>query len=116
MIAATNARQGGEAMIGPSLTALSAALLSVALLVAPGRAADRPSETRIDLFDTKSNRTGYGIVDERSGRVDLYDTKSNRTGYGTIDKSGRLDSFDTKGNRTGSGQAAPDSSRPGGRR
>ena len=78
--------------------------------------ADRPNETRIDLFDAKSNRTGHGIVDERSGRVDLYDTKSNRTGYGTIDKSGRIDSFDTKGNRTGSGQAAPGSSRPGGRR
>ena len=94
MIAATYARQEGEAMIGPSLTALSAALLGVALLVAPGRAADRPNETRIDLFDTKSNRTGYG----------------------TIDKSGRIDSFDTKGTRTGSGQAAPGFSRPGGRR
>jgi hypothetical protein len=104
-------------MIGPSLTALTAALLGVALLAAPGRAADRSNETRrIDLFDTKSNRTGYGIVDERSGRVDLYDTKSNRTGYGMIDKSGRIDTFDTKGNRTGSGQAAPGSSRPGGRR
>lgn len=103
-------------MIGPSLITLSAALLCAAFLVAPGRAADRPNETRIDLFDTKSNRTGHGIVDERSGRVDLYDTKSNRTGYGTIDKSGRIDFFDTKGNRTRSGQVAPRASQPAGRR
>jgi hypothetical protein len=48
--------------------------------------------------------------------VDLYDTKSNRTGYGTIDANGRLDFYDTKGNRTGSGQVTPGSTRPGGRR
>jgi hypothetical protein len=60
--------------------------------------------------------TGSALIDERSGRVDLYDTKSNRTGYGTIDKNGRIDLFDTEGNRTGSGQVAPGSTRPGGRR
>jgi hypothetical protein len=55
-------------------------------------------------------------VDEKTGRVDLYDTKSNRTGYGMIDKDGRIDFFDTKGNRTGSGQVTPGSTQPGGRR
>ena len=93
-----------------------ALLLAVALLVTPAHTEERPGQTRIDLFDTKSNRTGYGIVDEKTGRVDLYDPKSNRTGYGTIDKSGRIDFFDTKGNRTGSGQVPPGSTRPGGRR
>ena len=88
----------------------------MALLAAPAHAADRPTETRIDLFDTKSNRTGYGIVDKKGERVDLYDTKSNRTGYGTIDKSGRIDFFDTKGNRTGSGQVTPGATLPSWRR
>jgi len=116
MIAAVYAGQEEVPMIRPSLTALGVLLLGATLVVAPAHAADRPTETRIDLFDTKSNRTGYGIVDERSGRVDLYDTKSNRTGYGTIDKNGRIDLFDTKGNRTGSGQVTPGTTQPGGRR
>ena len=94
--------------------ALGGALLAVALLVSPGHAEERPTDTRIDLYDTKSNRAGSASINERTGRVDLYDTKSNRTGYGTIDKSGRIDFFDTKGNRTGSGQVAPGLSRPGG--
>ena len=91
-------------------------LLGVALLATPARAAERPTEMRVDLFDTKSNRTGSAVVDEKTGRVDLYDTKSNRTGYGTIDKSGRIDLYDTRGNRTGSGQVTPGATRPGGRR
>ena len=103
-------------MSGPSLAVLGSALLGVAVLVAPGRTEERRGQTRIDLFDTKSNRTGSASVDEKTGRVDLYDTKSNRTGYGTIDKNGHIDLFDTKGNRTGSGQVTPRSTRPDGRR
>jgi hypothetical protein len=83
----------------------------VALLVAPGHAEERPTETRVDLFDTKSNRTGSATIDEKSGRVDFYDRKSNRTGSGTIDKGGRIDLFDTRSNRVGSGQVAPGGSR-----
>jgi hypothetical protein len=116
MSAAVYAGQEEVPMIRPSLTALGVLLLGAALLVAPGHAAERPTETRIDLFDTKSNRTGSAIVDEKTGRVDLYDPKSNRTGYGTIDATGRLDFYDTKGNRTGSGQVTPGTTRPGGRR
>ena len=96
--------------------ALGTILLGVALLVAPAHAGDRPTETRVDLFDTRSNRTGSATINPQSGRVDLFDTKSNRTGYGTIDANGRLDFYDTKGNRTGSGQVTPGSTRPGGRR
>jgi hypothetical protein len=103
-------------MIRPSLTALGVLPLGVALLVAPAHAAERPTETRVDLYDPRSNRTGSAIVDEKTGRVDLYDARSNRTGYGTIDKSGRIDFYDTKGNRTGSGQVTPGATRPGGRR
>jgi hypothetical protein len=36
------------------LTALGIALLGVALLVAHGHAAERPTETRVDLFDTRA--------------------------------------------------------------
>jgi hypothetical protein len=91
-------------------------VLALALLAAPARAAERPTETRVDLFDPRSNRTGSAIVDEKTGRVDFYDKRSNRTGYGTIDANGRLDFFDSKGNRTGSGQVTPGTTRPGGRR
>jgi hypothetical protein len=78
-------------------------------------AAERPAETRVDLYDRSSNRTGAAIINEQSGRVDFYDRKRNRTGYGTIDRRGRIDLYGTKGNRTGSGQVAPRVS-PGGRR
>jgi hypothetical protein len=38
---------------------------------------------RIDLFDTKSNRTGYIIVDPKTKRFQTYDMQSKRTGWGT---------------------------------
>lgn len=63
---------------------------------------------RVDLFDTKSNRTGYIIVDPRSGRFNTYDTKSNRTGWGTIHReSGTVEAYDRNGNRIGSGVLPP---------
>jgi hypothetical protein len=59
---------------------------------------------RIDLFDEKSNRAGYIIVDPKSGRFDTYNTKSERTGWGTITRgSGRVQVYDKAGNRVGSG-------------
>src|SRR5688572_24621019 len=63
--------------------------LLAAPLAAPVFADERPSETRLDLFDTKSNRTGSAIIDRNGERVDFYDRKSSHTGYGTIDKGGR---------------------------
>ena len=66
------------------------------------------AETRVDLFDKNSNRTGSATIDERTGRIDTYDTQSNRTGYGTVDpRSGRIDLFDTRGSRIGNGTLAP---------
>jgi hypothetical protein len=60
---------------------------------------------RIDLFDTKSNRAGYIIVDPRTKRFDTYDTKSHRTGWGTITQdSGTVDAYDRNGNRVGRGR------------
>jgi hypothetical protein len=59
---------------------------------------------RIDLFDTKSNRTGYIIVEPKTGRFDTYDTQSKRTGWGTITReSGDVQVYDKDGNRVGSG-------------
>lgn len=74
-----------------------------AILVTGSQGADPPGETRVDLFDPQSNRTGSAIMDDKTGRIDLYDTQSRRTGYGTIDKGGRIDLYDTKSRRTGSG-------------
>ena len=59
---------------------------------------------RIDLFDTKSNRTGYIIVDPKSGRFDTYDKQSRRTGWGTVTRdSGDVQVYDKDGNRVGTG-------------
>ena len=92
-------------------------LLGVTMLVAPARAEEGGAPVRVDLYDTKSQRTGSATIDEKSGRIDFYDRKSNRTGYGVIDRSGRIDLYDTKSNRTGSGQIAPAPPRAtGGRR
>ena len=72
----------------------------VVLVLAPATQA----QTRVDLFDKQSNRTGFVTVDERTGRIDTYDVRSNRTGYGQIDRStGRVDFSDVRGNRVGSG-------------
>ena len=59
---------------------------------------------RIDLFDTKANRTGYIIVDPKSKRLDTYDKNSKRTGWGTITReSGDVQVYDKDGNRIGTG-------------
>ena len=63
---------------------------------------------RIDLFDTKSNRTGYIIVDPKTGRFDTYNTQSHRTGWGTITReSGDVQVYDKDGHRVGSGTLPP---------
>ena len=60
---------------------------------------------RIDLFDTKANRTGYIIVDPKTKRFATYDTKSQRTGWGTISReSGDVQVYDKDGNRIGTGK------------
>lgn len=58
---------------------------------------------RIDLFDTRSNRIGYIIVEPKTGRFDTYDTKSNRTGWGTITQGSGVQAYDKNGNRIGTG-------------
>lgn len=66
------------------------------------------AQTRVDLFDAKSNRQGYIVVDPKTGRVDRYDVNSQRQGYGQVDQStGKVDFYDLRGNRTGSGTITP---------
>ena len=85
-----------ERLIRLVLCASSGLLLGGQLVIA----ADR-----IDLFDTKSNRTGYIIVDPKTRRFDTYDTKSHRTGWGTITQdSGTVEAYDRNGNRVGRGR------------
>jgi len=82
-----------------------ALLVALAVLVL---APSAQAQTRVDLFDKKSNRTGGVIVDERTGRVDVYDRDANRLGYGQVDRStGRVDFYDVRGNRVGSGTITP---------
>jgi hypothetical protein len=70
-------------------------------------ASSAQAQTRVDLFDRNSRRTGSATIDERTGRVDFYDTQSRRTGYGTIAPSGKVETFDLRGKRTGSGTLTP---------
>lgn len=79
----------------------------LAALLAGPVATGEPGPIRIDLYDAKSNRTGYAVVDPTSGRVDTYDARSNRTGWGTVSPSGAVDLYDLKGRRTGSGRMDP---------
>jgi hypothetical protein len=65
------------------------------VLLSPPASADE----RVDLFDRRGNRTGYAIVDQRTGRVDFFDRYSNRAGYGRIDARGNVERFDLKGRR-----------------
>jgi len=65
------------------------------VLLSPPASADE----RVDLFDRRGNRTGYAIVDPKTGRVDFFDRRSNRVGYGRIDTRGNVERFDLKGRR-----------------
>src|SRR5438128_2041850 len=42
------------------------------------------SEIRVDTFDRSSRRTGYYILDLKTGRLDQFDTHGRRLGYGTV--------------------------------
>jgi hypothetical protein len=82
--------------------------LAVLLLIAFGLGTSAEAQTRVDLFDTTSTRTGSATIDERTGRIDTYDTRSNRTGYGQVDpRTGEIEFFDLRGNRVGSGTLTP---------
>lgn len=92
---------GTEGALGVTLSAL----LLIGALVATSPPAIAEERTRVDLYDASSRRTGYVIVDPKSGRVDTYDARSNRTGWGRVDEqTGTLDLYDLKGNRTGTGR------------
>jgi hypothetical protein len=49
----------------------------------PASPEERPI-VRVDQFDTNGKRTGYLIVDPKTGRIDTFDTKSRRTGSGQV--------------------------------
>lgn len=54
---------------------------------------------RVDLYAQNGRRTGYAVVDQKSGRVDFYDVKSRRTGWGRVDSTGRVERFGLDGKR-----------------
>ena len=79
-------------------------LLGLLVLAPPALAQDR---ARVELYDAKSRRQGYVIVDERSGRVDIYDNHSRRLGYGRVMPDGRIERFDRHGQREGTAVVSP---------
>lgn len=54
---------------------------------------------RLDFFDREGRRTGYAIVDVKTGRVDFFDASSRRTGWGRLEPSGRVERFSLDGRR-----------------
>ena len=61
------------------------------IVVAVIELAQGPGEIRVDTFDKNSTRTGYIVIDPRTGRVDQFDTRGNRLGYGTMQRPGPSD-------------------------
>jgi hypothetical protein len=81
------------------------ALLGLLLLLAgPAVAQER---TRVDLYDARSRRQGYVIIDDQSGRIDIYDSHSRRLGYGRLAPDGRMERFDLRGRREGTAVLPP---------
>lgn len=62
-----------------------------------GAAAWAVAGERVDLFDDKGQRTGYAIVDRKSGLVDYYDAYSKRTGWARVDDYGNVERFGLDG-------------------
>ena len=81
--------------------ALGALLLTV--LAVPALAQERGERTRIDLYRPDGSRSGYVTVDPQTGRVDTFDEKSRRTGWGRIERDGRIDLYNNDGTRAGHG-------------
>ena len=69
----------------------AAVLAGVAIGCATGGASVAPA-SRLILPDG-------GIVKQEGGRVDLYDAKSNRIGYGYVRGDGSVDVFNVDGSR-----------------
>lgn len=65
-----------------------ASVIVAGILLAQASIDSAPSQPmRIDLFDRNSNRSGYIVVDPKTGHIDRFDTKSNRIGTGTVNVS-----------------------------
>lgn len=76
----------------------------------PPEAMAPPGEARrVDLYDARSRRTGYGKVEpglQPGGRLDFYDARSRRVGYGKVEEGSRLELFGHKSRRVGVGVPA----------
>ena len=63
--------------------------------------AARADERSVDIYDTHSNRTGYAVVDTKTGRVDIYDAYSRRVGWGMSAPGRGTALYDLHGHRSG---------------
>jgi hypothetical protein len=71
-------------------------LCSIGFLAVASPAA---AQERVDFFDRDGRRTGYAVVDTKTGRVDFFDVSSRRTGWGRLEPSGRVERFKLDGRR-----------------
>jgi hypothetical protein len=97
----TSRTRGVRALVG---VALGAACLGAA----PGIGAAQASRDRVDLYDAQGRRTGYAVVDRRTGRLDVYDAQSRRLGYGVRRRPGPgVDLYRSDGRRWLGAEPAP---------
>ena len=45
---------------------------------------ERREPVRVEQFDKEGQRTGYAVIDTKTGRVDYFDARSRRVGSGKI--------------------------------
>lgn len=64
-----------------------------------GRVKALSDRYRVDLFAADGRPTGYALVDRETGRVEVFDHMSRPLGSGVLDETGRVTTFDLSGRR-----------------
>ena len=64
-----------------------------------GRVNPLSERYRVDLFAADGLPTGYALVDTGAGLVEFFDHTSRPMGSGSLDKNGRVTMFDLSGRR-----------------
>ena len=64
-----------------------------------GRVNPLSERYRVDFFAADGIATGYAVVDREAGRVEFFDHAARLVGSGALDNTGRVTRFDLSGRR-----------------
>lgn len=77
---------------------------AVAISLAVVLAQTVSENVRIDTYEKDGRRSGYLVINGRTGRIDQYTVLGDRFGYGTVITNGQtIQTYSNQGNRTGTG-------------